>query len=118
MTQAADVDKWAALIGKAIPDYERRPQQSEMADAVATAFAGNDHLMVEAGTGVGKSFAYLLPAVERILDHGDRVVISTHTIALQEQLIAKDIPAIRKAVDRRSRRNSSRGGVTTSAFGD
>lgn len=100
MTQTAGVDKWAALIGKAIPDYEHRPQQSAMADAVAEAFAKNEHLMVEAGTGVGKSFAYLLPAVERILDQGDRVVVSTHTIALQEQLIAKDIPAIKKAVGR------------------
>ncbi len=100
MTQTADLDKWAALIGKAIPDYEHRPQQSAMADAVAHAFSKNEHLLVEAGTGVGKSFAYLLPAVERILEHGDRVVISTHTIALQEQLIAKDIPAIQKAVDR------------------
>lgn len=100
MTQTAGVDKWAELIGKAIPDYEHRPQQSAMADAVAHAFEKNKHLMVEAGTGVGKSFAYLLPAVERILDHGDRVVISTHTIALQEQLIAKDIPAIQKAMER------------------
>lgn len=100
MIQPADVDKWAALIGRAIPDYEHRPQQSAMADAVAHAFSKNEHLLVEAGTGVGKSFAYLLPAVERILEHGDRVVVSTHTIALQEQLIAKDIPAIQKAVDR------------------
>ncbi|MCA9254338.1 MAG: DEAD/DEAH box helicase [Phycisphaerales bacterium] len=100
MTQTADVHKWAALIGRAIPDYEHRPQQSAMADAVAHAFAHNEHLMVEAGTGVGKSFAYLAPAVERILEHGERVVVSTHTIALQEQLIAKDIPAIQKAVAR------------------
>lgn len=100
MSQAPEVDKWAALIGDAIPDYEHRPQQSAMAGAVAQAFAKNEHLMVEAGTGVGKSFAYLLPAVERILEHGDRVVVSTHTIALQEQLIAKDIPAIQRAVER------------------
>lgn len=98
MTAAAPTDKWAGLIGRAIPNYEHRPQQSDMADAVAAAFANNEHLMVEAGTGVGKSFAYLLPAVQRILEHGDRVVVSTHTIALQEQLIEKDIPAIQRAV--------------------
>src|SRR5213079_145236 len=75
--------------------YEHRPQQIEMAAAVERAFAQGHHLLVEAGTGVGKSFAYLLPAIDAAVKHKKRVVISTHTIALQEQLIEKDIPLIR-----------------------
>src|SRR3954468_12892018 len=74
--------------------YEHRPQQLEMAAAVERAFAEGHHLLVEAGTGVGKSFAYLLPAIELASKHKKRVVISTHTISLQEQLIEKDIPLI------------------------
>jgi ATP-dependent DNA helicase DinG len=79
-------------IAKRLPAYELRPQQIAMADAVAEAFERGGQLIVEAGTGVGKSFAYLVPAIERATSHGGRVVISTHTIALQEQLIDKDIP--------------------------
>jgi len=75
--------------------YEHRPQQLEMAAAVEEAFREGHHLMVEAGTGVGKSFAYLIPAIEFAVRHKKRVVISTHTISLQEQLIDKDIPLIR-----------------------
>src|ERR1700721_1470186 len=74
--------------------FEARPQQIEMAEAVATAFEQKHHLLVEAGTGVGKSFAYLLPAVQFATQHKKRVVISTHTISLQQQLIDKDIPLI------------------------
>jgi ATP-dependent DNA helicase DinG len=74
--------------------YEFRPQQLEMASAVAAAFNEGHHLLVEAGTGVGKSFAYLLPAIDYAVKKKKRVVISTHTISLQEQLIEKDIPLI------------------------
>jgi ATP-dependent DNA helicase DinG len=74
--------------------YEHRPQQLEMAEAVAAAFTEGHHLLVEAGTGVGKSFAYLLPAIDFAVKNKKRVVISTHTISLQEQLIEKDIPLI------------------------
>src|ERR671922_2080489 len=74
--------------------YEYRPQQMEMASAVTQALASEEHLLVEAGTGVGKSFAYLLPAIDFAVKHKKRVVISTHTISLQEQLIDKDIPLI------------------------
>lgn len=70
-----------------------------MADAVAKALASPRHLLVEAGTGVGKSFAYLLPAIDRILSHRERIVVSTHTIALQEQLIEKDIPALQAVIE-------------------
>src|SRR3954470_7793715 len=82
----------ARRLGK---DYEHRPQQLEMAAAVSRAFSEKKHLLVEAGTGVGKSFAYLLPAIEFAVKHKKRVVISTHTISLQEQLIEKDIPLLR-----------------------
>jgi len=78
-------------------DFESRPQQLEMAEAVESALASRGHLMVEAGTGVGKSFAYLLPAIRRIVDHGERVVVATNTIALQEQLLEKDVPLLRAA---------------------
>src|SRR5881628_2472192 len=74
--------------------YEHRTQQLEMAEAVAAAFNDGQHLLVEAGTGVGKSFAYLLPAINYAVKTKKRVVISTHTISLQEQLIEKDIPLI------------------------
>src|SRR5882724_11173843 len=74
--------------------YEPRPQQLEMAGAVESALKEGSHLLVEAGTGVGKSFAYLLPAIEFAVKKKKRVVISTHTISLQEQLIEKDIPLI------------------------
>lgn len=75
--------------------YEYRPQQLEMASAVTNAIEQGHHLLVEAGTGVGKSFSYLLPAIEYSVKYNKRVVISTHTISLQEQLIQKDIPLLR-----------------------
>ena len=74
--------------------YEFRPQQLEMASAVRDALEGSHPLMVEAGTGVGKSFAYLLPAIDWAVKNKKRVVISTHTISLQEQLMEKDIPLL------------------------
>src|ERR1700692_762249 len=74
--------------------YEFRPQQLEMASAVEAAIDEGRHLLVEAGTGVGKSFAYLLPAIDYAVRKKKRVVISTHTISLQEQLIEKDIPLL------------------------
>src|SRR5579859_7611692 len=80
-------------IARRLSNYEPRPQQLAMAEAVANAIAGRRHLMVEAPTGVGKSFAYLVPAVLAATASKEcRVVISTHTISLQEQLLRKDIP--------------------------
>jgi ATP-dependent DNA helicase DinG len=80
-------------IARRLSSYEARSEQLEMADAVTAAIDGGTHLMVEAGTGVGKSFAYLVPALlAASADPKCRVVVSTHTIALQEQLIRKDIP--------------------------
>ncbi|HYD50442.1 MAG TPA: helicase C-terminal domain-containing protein, partial [Terriglobales bacterium] len=72
--------------------YEHRPQQLRMLDSVAAAFNEDAVLTVEAGTGTGKSLAYLLPAIQWSLDNKERVIVSTHTINLQEQLIAKDLP--------------------------
>jgi ATP-dependent DNA helicase DinG len=80
-------------IARRLKNYEARPQQLAMAEAVEEAIAGRHHLIVEAGTGVGKSFAYLVPAVQAALADGEcKIVVSTHTISLQEQLIHKDIP--------------------------
>lgn len=82
-----------------LPGYEPRPEQLEMARAVERAIAHKEHLLVEAGTGVGKSFAYLIPAVLAALkDSKCRAVVSTHTIALQEQLVEKDVPFLQKVV--------------------
>jgi len=86
------------LIASALRTYERRDEQLAMAHAVMDAFAAPEHLMVEAGTGVGKSFAYLVPAILRAVHQRQRVVASTYTIALQEQLIRKDLPFLVQAI--------------------
>ncbi len=83
-------------LAAAFPDYEYRSQQVEMLQAVAQAFNDGQHLLVEAGTGTGKSIAYLLPAIEWAVQNGQRVVVSTNTINLQEQLAHKDLPGLRK----------------------
>jgi len=85
-------------IARRLPGFEPRPQQLEMAAAVERALENKSHLMVEAGTGVGKSFAYLIPAIKRIVEHEQRVVVVTNTINLQEQLIEKDIPLLNAVV--------------------
>lgn len=97
-------------VAQRLANYEDRPQQLEMAEAVERAIAAGKHLVVEAGTGVGKSFAYLTPAILAATtpppaDAPDdapakRVVISTHTISLQEQLIAKDLPLLNSVIPR------------------
>ena len=85
------------LVAKQLPGYEDRPEQLQMARAVEAAFAGPHHLVAEAGTGVGKSFAYLVPAIRQAAREKRRVVISTYTISLQEQLIEKDLPLLKTA---------------------
>lgn len=102
-------------IAARLPHYEHRSQQLEMASAVASALASGKHLVVEAGTGVGKSFAYLVPAILHATENqgsktGDddadsksprrRIVISTHTISLQEQLLHKDLPLLSSVIPR------------------
>jgi len=77
-------------------DFEYRPQQQTMATAVARACQDRTHLIVEAGTGVGKSLAYLVPSIFHALAENRKALVSTHTINLQEQLFYKDIPLVQK----------------------
>jgi ATP-dependent DNA helicase DinG len=89
------------LIAKAHPDYEYRPGQVQMAQAVMRAFEEKHHLIVEAGTGTGKTLAYLVPAVAAALGGNGRVIISTGTKNLQEQLMEKDIPFLQSLSPKR-----------------
>src|SRR5512133_748206 len=73
------------------PNFEFRPQQQQMAVAVARALEEGEHLAVEAGPGVGKSLAYLIPAILYATAQRKKAVVSTHTINLQEQLTQKDL---------------------------
>uniref|UniRef100_UPI0040498D1F ATP-dependent DNA helicase n=1 Tax=Cephaloticoccus sp. TaxID=1985742 RepID=UPI0040498D1F len=75
---------------------EHRPQQEQMARATAAAFEGDEPLLFEAGTGVGKSLAYLLPGIIHAVDQSRQLLVSTHTIALQEQVQTKDLPLCRR----------------------
>jgi ATP-dependent DNA helicase DinG len=84
------------MIAQIMPAYESRPQQLAMAELVAEAVEKRSHAIVEAPTGVGKSFAYLVPLALHALKNHQKVVISTGTIALQEQLIRKDIPLVQQ----------------------
>lgn len=81
-------------IERALPGFESRPGQVQMAQLIERGFLEGMHTIVEAGTGVGKSLAYLVPAMRS----GKKVVLSTGTIALQEQLVAKDIPLVGRAL--------------------
>jgi ATP-dependent DNA helicase DinG len=86
-------------VARVLPGYESRPEQIEFARAVARAIRERKNLMAEAGTGVGKSFAYLVPALLAAQsDNQFKVVVSTHTIGLQEQLIRKDLPLLAQAL--------------------
>ncbi len=86
-------------VSQALPGFETRAEQVRMARAVQQALIGGRHLAVEAGTGVGKSFAYLVPAAGLVCRLGCKAVISTYTITLQEQLINKDIPLLHDCMD-------------------
>lgn len=83
-------------LGRTFPGYEQRAAQVQMAAAVTAALNNEDVLLVEAGTGTGKSLAYLVPAVQYAARRGERVVISTNTINLQDQLFFKDIPDLQR----------------------
>lgn len=117
----ADILGPQGAIARRLKDYEDRPEQLAMAEAVERAIRGKRHLIAEAGTGVGKSFAYLVPAILAATEPSAsqpqaaasgsnpeeskpkkqrRVVISTHTIALQEQLIEKDLPLLNAVIPR------------------
>ncbi|MDD4878969.1 MAG: helicase C-terminal domain-containing protein [Candidatus Omnitrophica bacterium] len=86
------------LLAGTFKNYEFRPQQGQMAKAVEYAVRKKRHLITEAGTGVGKSFAYLVPLIDSAVSSGKKAVISTNTISLQEQLVKKDIPFIRSVL--------------------
>jgi ATP-dependent DNA helicase DinG len=87
------------LLGKTLGDFEERSGQKEMARQIFSAYSQQQIALVEAGTGIGKSLAYLVPAVHWALKHQEKTVISTHTISLQQQLIDKDIPFLLKVMD-------------------
>jgi len=89
------------LIASAHPEYEYRPGQVQMAEAVLRAFEERRHLIVEAGTGTGKTLAYLVPAIAAAVARGGRVVISTGTKNLQEQLMEKDIPFLQRVLPKK-----------------
>ncbi len=87
------------LLGRFLNEFEQRTGQKEMAQEILSAYEEDKIALIEAGTGIGKSLAYLVPAVYWALKHQEKSVISTHTIALQEQLIHKDIPFLLKTMD-------------------
>lgn len=86
----------SGLFASRFDGYEHRPQQTAMMEAIADCFNQGQNLIVEAGTGIGKSLAYLLPAAYFAVQNGERVVISTNTINLQDQLFNKDIPTLQE----------------------
>ena len=90
----SDVFSPGGLLAREIPGYRLRPQQLEMAERIAAAIADNSVLVAEAGTGTGKTYAYLVPA----LLSGGKVIVSTGTKNLQDQLFSKDIPTVRKVL--------------------
>ena len=111
----ADILGPGGRIAQRLPNYEHRDQQLQMADAVAAALRDGKHLVAEAGTGVGKSFAYLVPAILAVASDPDalerpggpdepgakqlkKIVVSTHTISLQEQLLHKDLPLLNAVI--------------------
>lgn len=88
----------AGAISRSHPAYEDRPTQRDMARAVARAYNDGGIAVVEAGTGTGKSVAYLVPAIRWATLNGERTVVSTNTINLQEQLVEKDLPFLRRSL--------------------
>ncbi len=103
--QEIDLDELEALfgedgrIGRELPGYEVRREQLRMLRAVGDSLMGGVHLVVEAGAGVGKSLAYLTPAIHFAVLNGERVIVSTNTKNLQEQLFLRDIPFLERVLD-------------------
>src|SRR5512136_1969352 len=95
VSQVEEIFSANGLLSQA-KNFEYRPQQQEMAVAVARALQNREHLAVEAGTGVGKSLAYLIPAILFAVANAKKAVVSTHTINLQEQLTEKDLPLLER----------------------
>jgi DNA polymerase-3 subunit epsilon/ATP-dependent DNA helicase DinG len=97
--EVASILEYGGAFSQYFQSFEQRPEQVEMLRTVTGALSNARHMMVEAGTGVGKSFAYLVPAALFGLQNNTRVVVSTNTINLQDQLIKKDIPDLRAALN-------------------
>jgi ATP-dependent DNA helicase DinG len=97
--EVASVLEYGGPFQSYFKSFEQRPEQVDMLRSVAHALSYGSHLMVEAGTGVGKSFAYLVPAALFALQNNTRVVVSTNTINLQDQLIQRDLPNLCQALD-------------------
>src|SRR5882724_1603691 len=99
MLDLSDIFGHGGPLQSALPDFKVRRQQLRMAERVASAIDNRETLAVEAGTGTGKTFAYLVPA----LLSGARVLISTGTRTLQDQLFSKDLPLVAAALGRPAR---------------
>ncbi len=84
------------VLSRHLPEFEERPQQLQMAEEISSAYLENRIALIEAGTGIGKSVAYLVPAILWAVREKEKTVISTHTISLQEQLLEKDLPLLLK----------------------
>jgi len=97
--EISSVLEYGGPFSRYFQSFEQRPEQVDMLRAVTNALSYGNHLMVEAGTGVGKSFAYLVPAALFALQNNTRVVVSTNTINLQDQLIQRDLPNLSQALD-------------------
>ncbi|MBI3878366.1 MAG: ATP-dependent DNA helicase, partial [Verrucomicrobia bacterium] len=97
VTQVEEIFSPTGILSRA-KNFEFRPQHQEMAIAVARALQERGHLAVEAGTGVGKSLAYLVPAILFATARSRKAVVSTHTINLQEQLTQKDLPMLEQVL--------------------
>jgi DNA polymerase-3 subunit epsilon/ATP-dependent DNA helicase DinG len=96
--EVASILEYGGPFSNYFESYEHRPEQVAMLRSVTNALSYGRHMLIEAGTGVGKSFAYLVPAALFALQNNTRVVVSTNTINLQDQLIKKDIPALKEAL--------------------
>lgn len=105
MNTSGEIEKIVKLLGpegplsRLLPFYEPRPQQQDMLRSIVKAYHEEETLLIEAGTGTGKSLAYLLPALLWSLQKNEVTVIATHTIALQEQLLKKDVPLLLKGLN-------------------
>jgi ATP-dependent DNA helicase DinG len=97
--EVASILEYGGPFAQYFESFEQRPEQVEMLRTVTDALSSSRHMMVEAGTGVGKSFAYLVPAALFAIANNTRVVVSTNTINLQDQLIKKDIPDLGAALN-------------------
>lgn len=98
-TSIREIFSEQGCLKKCLPSFEKRPQQIEMAEVIQKAIEANKNLLVEAPTGIGKSIAYLVPFISWCKENKTKVLISTYTKTLQEQLTKKDIPFLKRCLD-------------------